>query len=439
MSSLHVIVVGAGICGLSAATALRPHHRVTILERSSLNEEIGAAITSNPPCTRVLESWGFSFKEISSPVHRGIKQYTPDGQILRMMENKQYQHGYYLNHRIDVHRQLKKLALDPDRPGAPADIRLGVRIRAIDCESATVTLESGEEFHGDVILGCDGLKSFVRSCILGDTKYRAEPSGLSAYRFLLNSKPILADPEIAPFVTDSCISLVRENDRTFVCYPCRGLTELNCVVVVPDLIGNATESWRQEGDLNEMKDSVKNWAPKFHKLLDLADSCKLWQLRDQDPLPYWTRGKAIVLGDAAHPMMPRKASLIAFLARTRSLTRERIDQGSGASMAVEDVEALTYVLGPTSPYKDYSLEDKLKIVEKIRYVRASIVQLHSRAIAGDGRGGGEAHKMDPTRFFRYVFEYEGPQSVSVLSDEEYELAKATQIPKVKHKTVATGA
>ncbi|EIN09028.1 hypothetical protein PUNSTDRAFT_113573 [Punctularia strigosozonata HHB-11173 SS5] len=108
-------------------------------------------------------------------------------------------------------------------------------------------------------------------------------------------------------------------------------------------------------------------------------------------------------------------------------------------MAVEDVEALAYVLGPSSPYTDLGMPEKLKIVEKIRYVRAGIVQMQSRAIAGDRRAFAE-HSEDeawrltnPTRFHQYVFNYEGPQLVPVLSDEEYEKAKATEIPKVKHR------
>jgi salicylate hydroxylase len=204
--------------------------------------------------------------------------------------------------------ELKKLALDPDRPGQPAVLRLGILIQAIDCENARIILDSGEVIHGDVILGCDGIKSLVRSYVLSDSTYRAVPSGLSAYRFLLGSTRVLADPDLAPFITDSGLSLVRDRDgnRSFICYPCRGLRELNCAVTVPDPLGNATESWRQDGDVNVMKDSLKDWAPRFRKLLSLADSCKLWQLRDQDPLPRWTCGRTIILGDAAHPMMPRR-------------------------------------------------------------------------------------------------------------------------------------
>jgi hypothetical protein len=34
----------------------------------------------------------------------------------------------------------------------------------------------------------------------------------------------------------------------------------------------------------------------------LAKEPGLWQLRDQDPLPTWVKGRAIIIGDAAHAM-----------------------------------------------------------------------------------------------------------------------------------------
>ncbi len=34
------------------------------------------------------------------------------------------------------------------------------------------------------------------------------------------------------------------------------------------------------------------------------NTCFIWGLLGRDPLPQWTQGRATLLGDAAHPMLP---------------------------------------------------------------------------------------------------------------------------------------
>ena len=87
------------------------------------------------------------------------------------------------------------------------------------------------------------------------------------------------------------------------------------------------EKWTAKGDVNSLVQSYSTFAPVFQKLLGYvvgrslprytsapstnscsrssrhlrtADEVGLWQLRDQEPLDRWTKGKAILLGDAAH-------------------------------------------------------------------------------------------------------------------------------------------
>ncbi|CAP96294.1 Pc21g13970, partial [Penicillium rubens Wisconsin 54-1255] len=58
---LDVLVIGAGIAGLSAAIALgKQGHRVVILERSAFLRETGAAIHLPPNCTALLRWMGIN-------------------------------------------------------------------------------------------------------------------------------------------------------------------------------------------------------------------------------------------------------------------------------------------------------------------------------------------------------------------------------------------
>lgn len=86
---------------------------------------------------------------------------------------------------------------------------------------------------------------------------------------------------------------------------------------------------------------------------------KLYQLRDADPLPTYTKGVVALLGDAAHPMVPY--------------------QGQGANQALEDAEALRLFLGPNVS-KD-SVRGVLKRWDELRRPRAAQVQMNSRIAA----------------------------------------------------------
>jgi hypothetical protein len=74
-------------------------------------------------------------------------------------------------------------------------------------------------------------------------------------------------------------------------------------------------------------------------------------------------------------------------------------------MAIEDADALEYVFSSTSPFVKAGVEEKLKLVEKIRYVRASTVQNYSRAQAVGPRKmeeAGAGEDLDPRKFMFMV-------------------------------------
>lgn len=43
----------------------------------------------------------------------------------------------------------------------------------------------------------------------------------------------------------------------------------------------------------------------------LGESVKCWPLSQIDPLPTWTRGKLVLIGDAAHPVRNRQGEEVA--------------------------------------------------------------------------------------------------------------------------------
>jgi salicylate hydroxylase len=84
------------------------------------------------------------------------------------------------------------------------------------------------------------------------------------------------------------------------------------------------EGWTLPGDVEELRRAYANFHEDARKLLDALDEVTRSALHVRDPMPQWAKGRATLLGDAAHPMVP-------FMAQ-------------GACMAIEDAVVLARAL-----------------------------------------------------------------------------------------------
>lgn len=127
---LEIIIVGAGIAGLSAGISLRrAGHHVRILERSALNNEVGAAINVPPNASRALLAWGVDPVASRFVPVRGIMNAVgatlaptmdaPLGEWVSLV----YGATLYFAHRVDLHEALRALATGAG-PGEPVDLEL---------------------------------------------------------------------------------------------------------------------------------------------------------------------------------------------------------------------------------------------------------------------------------------------------------------------------
>jgi salicylate hydroxylase len=373
--AFRIIIVGGGIAGTSAAIALRaPGRRITVVEQSRLHAEIGATISLQPNASRILEEeWRLEglFSTARGMVDRGFRIYNVDGakvSEIPLTTKSKYGADRIMYHRQDLHECLKKAATSTRRDGPPAEIRVSSRVVSCDCEAGVVVLENGEELEADLIVAADGIHSVLRRCVL-DEDIDPIPTGLSLYRFMLPTEQLENEaPEFCANInpTEPYTSMLFAHDCRLISGPARDASVYSIVGLVPDERmnedANDKQSWRSTGDLSRALQSFKDFPDWVRQPFKLANDLGLWQLRDLPPLRTWTKGRVILIGDAAHAMLPT--------------------QGQGASQAVEDAEALgAFFEGLREVPSLEQMHSLLQQVFTCRYERATLIQKYSRDAA----------------------------------------------------------
>jgi 2-polyprenyl-6-methoxyphenol hydroxylase-like FAD-dependent oxidoreductase len=383
---LSILIIGAGIGGLTAAIALRKQgHDVQIFEQSAFARETGAALHLAPNTNGILRRLGIFAETFGANRMERLTEYTAAGEQTRSIDlrepNKQWQHPWLLAHRIDLHNNLKLAALSPKANGT-VNLKTSSKVVTIDAASASITLEDGTKIEGDVIIGADGVHSVARAYISGGG-HKPFGSGKSAFRFLIPRQTALDDPITRQLVdTDGELSIWYANDRRVVLYQTSDNSVLNFVCIHPEAetSDEAGEGWNQVGNLDRLLQVYETFDPALLRLLSKAEpqSIKVWKLLDMKVIPSWTNEKLALLGDAAHPFLPH--------------------QGQGAGVAIEDAASLAVVL-PLGT-KSGKVAERLKLYEEIRKERADRIQEFSRIIGADL--GAEA-KHDMYEFTNYNF------------------------------------
>ncbi|KAJ7500824.1 FAD/NAD(P)-binding domain-containing protein [Mycena galericulata] len=311
---LKVSIVGAGIAGLAAAIALRRNgHIIEIFEAVEVLTEIGAALGVPVNAQRVLEHFGYSKANLMSVNFDGPN---------------------IMCHRTDLRNELERLALGPG-DGSPPVLHLSSKVRECDVEKGILELANGRVIHSDVILGADGISSMVRTRILGRVQ-KSISCGWSCYRALIDFATLDGLPELA-WLRDGVSGprYVAQHGgvfRTLFLYPCRGGALLNFVGLFEDP-DHDDPGWRPEATREEVQAIYAAFHPQFQPVLAALPARVLkWQLRTVPALPTWVRGRAVLLGDAAHGTLPTL--------------------GQGAAMGIEEGAAIAAFLPPGTTRDD---------------------------------------------------------------------------------------
>ena len=322
MAKQKVLIVGGGIGGLTLSLCLAKLGITSaVFERRSNFREVGAGIQLSPNCTRVYDFLGVldSIRKVAQEPQEIRFQGWKGSRLLSQIElgpSMESRYGYpYLNvHRGDLVNLLAELA------GADRGIEL---YPSCDVESFRLTddrvqVSAGGKLHsGSVLVGADGINSLVRSKLFGEG--RATFTGNAAWRALVPLSSLKRNFEID-------VSRVWWGPgRHFVSYAVQSGKSLNCVAVAEHKSWEK-ESWNELGSLDELQKEFLGWDSGVQELIHAIAPDRLfkWGLFGREPLKRWSSGRAVLLGDACHALLP-------FMAQ-------------GGAMAIEDAACLALCL-----------------------------------------------------------------------------------------------
>lgn len=382
---MKVIIVGAGIGGLTAALSLL--HKgidVVVLERAPALTEVGAGIQIGSNGTVVLRELGLEGKISSmaiAPESWDLIDYRTGQMIFTTPLGKQAG-SMYGGLLYNVHRA--------DLIGMLGDALPGGTLR-LDCEcqevgqsdtGAWVRLVNGEVVEGDVVIGADGIHSVVRKQLWGEDQM--QNTGISMWRSLIPADRL------------THIDLPRNGNywigpgRTIISYWVRD----NLYSVLGSVPAGEIhqESWTEGGDVAEFQRSFAEGEPRLQALMEQIDTAFVTGMNHRNPISRWTNGRITLLGDGAHPMVP-------FLAQ-------------GACQGIEDAWALATMLERSGD----DIPGALELYEQMRRPRTTRIQSGALAMVK------LVHESDEDRIAQRNGRWKGMSRIDPLARATWGLA-----------------
>ena len=297
-SALKVLIAGGGIGGITAALTLRRHGiDAALFEQAEAFRQVGAGIQISSNAVRVLRGLDLSEALARVAVYPEARDYrawdtgerlfwTPLG----ARAEAHFGAPYYHVHRADL--------LDVLLGGlGDANVHLNARVESFeqDASGVAVTLADGRSFAGDVLIGADGIHSLVRARLFGAEHPRY--TGNVAWRGLVPAE------QVAHLDLQRVTGVWMGPNRSIVQYYVSAGRTFNWIGISRSA-QPARESWLAEGKIEDALAEYAGWHSTIRAVIGATPRVLRQALYDREPLPDWRVGRVVLLGDAAHPMLP---------------------------------------------------------------------------------------------------------------------------------------
>ena len=351
---IRIGIVGGGIGGLTLALALRQRGLAAdVYEQASELREIGAAVGLAANGTRELERLGCLdaiaalSTEPSELIWRGWRD---DRRVAAFPMAKggayraRFGAPFFGIHRADLQRVLGA-AHGPDR------LHLGHRLVDLVEKNNVVKLDfaNGSSAEVDILVGADGVRSLVRRFIAGED--HVTYSGTSGFRGIVPVRdlPSRPDPQALQFWMGPNAHLLHYAIGT-------SGQDINFLAVVEGPTSWTHENWVAPIAHDEAVAAFAGWHPAVVEMVRAVPHSLRWGLFTVRPLQTWWRGHAVLLGDAAHGMLPH--------------------HGQGANTTIEDAITLAELLRAC---RIEEFDRAMRHYQALRCARTRIIQRSSYA------------------------------------------------------------
>lgn len=374
MNRLKVVVIGAGIGGLTAGIAMRQiGYEVEIYDRVKELRPVGAGISLWSNGVKVLNRLGLGDRiaKIGGIMNR-MEYRSQQGEMLndiglRSLIDAVGQRPYPV-----ARRDLQQMLLD----AFPGQVKLNCKCIGIEenGQSVTALFEDGYRATGDLLIAADGVRSVLRQHVL---QAEVEPryGGYVNWNGLVQASDDLT-------ATDTWAIYVGDHKRVSMMPVGEGRFYFFFDVPLPkEEAANAPDDLRAE-----LSSHFAGWAQPIQTLIQRLDPVATNRLliHDLGPIERMVRGRVALLGDSAHATCP--------------------DLGQGGCQAMEDALVLTNYLMTTN----LGVEDALRRYEAERLERVSSIVLKARKRAD------QIHGKDPalTQQWYQQLRDESPEDVT---------------------------